>query len=504
MPFVADKPGGRFVPDAPPAVAGPEQPEDPSLLMAPVGGAEMLAKRITGAVAAIPAGVAYGGAALGKAVGADVNPAQVQERTQNYFTYQPQTASGQAGERQLSALTAPITRPIAQKLDQAASAVGRVSPTAETFMREAPGAFQAATGVMPLIAGARALATAKPVQAAEVAAAPSERDIAAQSAKEAGYKLTPEQEGRKVGEVLQGLSGSAKLERSLSKHNATITDNLAKNDIGIPEGQPLNAATIAQKRSEANAAYGEVGKIGRVTTDDTFRKNVAAIGDRSGAASFPEDTPAGITNLKGIYGNKIAFDAKDAVAKVRQLRADASKNLKALNAPEQNALGAAQKQLAEALDDQLERAAQTAGQPDVLAKYRSARVQLARIHSIEDALEGTNVSAKALHQQQERGVPLSGGLKTIADTYASFDRSLQDISKIRDSGPLGVVDLFVGAGGATASPALAAAVLARPAIRAALASKAYQRRGIQPQKNALGTAGQPNALATPDLKRGVR
>jgi len=131
--------------------AQPSSPSDPSLLMAPVGGAEMLLKRVTGALAALPAGVAYGGAAIGKAAGADVNPSDVQNRVQQYLTYQPVTASGQAGERQLSAMVQPIVKPIAQKADQFASSVGQVSPTAEAYLREAPAALQAATGVIPLI-----------------------------------------------------------------------------------------------------------------------------------------------------------------------------------------------------------------------------------------------------------------------------------------------------------------------------------------------------------------
>lgn len=126
-------------------------PQQPSLMMAPVGGAEMLFKRLTGAVAAIPAGVAYGGAAIGKAFGADVNPAQVQSDVQNYLTYQPVTASGQAGEQQLSNLLSPIVQPIAQGANQLATRVGQVSPTAENYLREAPAAFQAATGVLPFV-----------------------------------------------------------------------------------------------------------------------------------------------------------------------------------------------------------------------------------------------------------------------------------------------------------------------------------------------------------------
>jgi hypothetical protein len=135
-----------------PAPAAAPQPTaaEPSIWMSPVGGAEMLLKRITGAAGSIPAGVAYGGAALGKAFGADVNPGDVQRRVQQSLTYEPVTASGQAGERALSGLLSPIVKPIAQAADRFATSVGQqVSPTAESALREAPSAFQATLGIMP-------------------------------------------------------------------------------------------------------------------------------------------------------------------------------------------------------------------------------------------------------------------------------------------------------------------------------------------------------------------
>jgi hypothetical protein len=141
----------KFDQDTKPTVVAPQPQQDPSLLMAPVGGAEMMLKAGTGALASLPAGLAYGGAAIGKAFGADVNPAAVQNRVQQYLTYQPVSASGKAGEATLAALARPVVAPVVRAADKAATAVGKVSPTAETYLREAPAAFQAASGVIPLM-----------------------------------------------------------------------------------------------------------------------------------------------------------------------------------------------------------------------------------------------------------------------------------------------------------------------------------------------------------------
>lgn len=466
-----------------------------------VGGAELLGKAATGAVAAIPAGLAYGGAAVGKAFGADVNPSEVMGRVQNYLTWQPRSESGKAGEKLIADTVRPAAQYITSKADRAASAVGKVSPFAEGMMREAPSAFQAATGVLPLASAAKPVMSAlrtpeimTPEAAArltpqEAAAAPQREAIAA--GKGLGLKFTPQQEGRSTGSVVQGLTGSAKLERSLSKDNAQVINAKAAKQIGLPENMPVTRQTIEQARAKPNKAYDEVGKLGAVQTDDAWRAEIAGIGDRSGNKSFPEDTSAAVQTLKGIYANKKGFDAADAVSKVRSLRSDAFANI-ALREPEKQALGRAQLQIADALDNQLERHAQSLGQEDLVQRYRDARAQLATIHVVRRALKGSNVSARALSAQQERGVKLTGDLKTIADSYDVADRSLQDLGKIRDNSPFGVVDLFVGAGAALHNPALAAAAAARPATRAILASDAYQRGGIQP-RTPTGNALRPKA-----------
>jgi hypothetical protein len=482
--------------------AKPPQATKPSLAMAPVGGAEMLAKGVTGALASIPAALAYGGSAVGRAFGADTDPAKVQSAVQNYFTYQPQTASGQAGEQQLSNLVRPVVEPIAQKYGEATQAVSAASPFAGELMKAAPGALQAASAVIPLSEGVNAARSAVALNdeaKALAAAKPSPEQIALDKAKQLGIKTLPSQQGRTAGAIAEGLSGQAKLERSLSKDNAAAVDSAAAQEIGLPAGARPTPEAIRPKKLEANRVYDEVAKIGKVETDDAYRQAVANIDDRTGAGSFAEDTPPAVARLKDIYGGKQEFDSADAVIKVRQLRADAGKNMKAPNAPEQNALGYAQRKLADILDDQMERAAQKSGNADLVSRYRAARVQLAKIHSVEDAIRGQNVSAKALSQQQKRGVKLSGNLKDIADTYDSFDRVLQDPSKIRDSGPLSVVDYMVGAGAALHNPLLATAALSRPVVRGILASDRYQ--GLQ--RGAVGSIPQAPPI-NPLAPRGIQ
>lgn len=440
----------------------------------------------------------------------DLDPEGVRQRVASHLTYQPSDPNS------LSAriVTAP-GRMIAGAGEELASMTD--NETAKHFLRAVPMAAASALGVK---AGAPATFNAKafggsarqplpqssglPAMAPE----PTAQEIAIKNARDAGYKLAPDKANAPVGTAAAKVAGHADLERELSIKNASITDNIAKKELGIAQNRELSDAVLNEVRMKANKPYNDISRTGKVSADDSYRADIERITDRSGAGSFSEDTPAGVVTLKKIYANKKAFDAGDAVSKIRQLRADASKNIKAPNDPERNALGHAQRAVAEALDSQLERHVSLLGKPELATQYKAARVQLAKLHSIEDAFEGGHVSARELARQKGAGVPLSGGLKTVADSFEFFDRVMQEPGKIRARGPLGALDYFIGVGGAAANPALAAAVLARPAVRAALGSNAYQnrlargpKRSQAPQKVAPSKTAAPAAVSTGSTSR---
>jgi hypothetical protein len=147
--FFGDIASGKDkTPVSAPAAAEPAQ--GATLGEASLGGAEMLMRRATGAVAAIPAGVAYGGAAIGRALGLDVDPRETMSQVQEYLTYDPMSEAGQGGEQALQEGLSTVFKPVASALDTAATRVGQVSPVAETMLRESPFAAGAAGSFMAL------------------------------------------------------------------------------------------------------------------------------------------------------------------------------------------------------------------------------------------------------------------------------------------------------------------------------------------------------------------
>ena len=382
------------------------------------------------------------------------SPADVVRGVQNQFTYEPRTQGGQGVSRAIEYLPGKLAQGANWAGEKTTDITG--SPLLGTAVN---------TGIqaLPLLAGSKYLTPAeKPLAAPQLAPGVSE-------ATQAGLKLTPEQaQSGIIGRVAQGISGSAKLERNLSKSNATTVDRGAAQQIGAPD---LSPASIAAAKIPHNAVYEAASSAGSVALKPTDFSSVRMGGTLKNAE---------VEALREHYSNMGNIDAADLVADVRQLRASANKNIKAPFAPAQNSLGYAQKAAADGLDKALDRHLGSLGDqaPVAPGELQNARRSLAQIHSVEDAMDGDHLSAAELAKQQERGVPLTGNLKTYADAHTRFNRSLQDVSKIRDSVPVNFADLLLGGAAGFAHHFLAPAMFARPAMRGVLSSPLYQRSAI--------------------------
>jgi hypothetical protein len=321
--------------------------------------------------------------------------------------------------------------------------------------------------------------------------------VAIKEASDIGLKLPPSYVGNKIGNIVEGASGRAPLLRDLSMENASVVNSAAGKAIGITD-KPVTRATIGMEKAKANQAYADISKTGARKTSDAYRKEIESIGDRSGGGSFPDDAPPQVAALKQRYGKIPGFDAADAVARIKQLRADARSNYKTRD-PDKAAIANVQQRIADALDNELARHVDDLGQPKLAADYKAARVKLAKLRTVEEALQGGYVSAQKIHQQWKRGAPLEGELLAIAKAYDNFPQALQNANKLAGTHPFSVVDYLVAAGssaGAAFNPALLAGVAARPLARKALASDAYQRRFVAPKgKEAAKSVRQPSNKA---------
>lgn len=125
------------------------------VLEAPIGAVEVGLQDATAITGAVPAALGYAGAAIGKALGADVDPSAVQAGIQRALTYQPMSESGQELSAARSEFWSPVIEPVANAYGRATQAVGERAPLAGEMMREAPGAFQAASALVPAVSAVK-------------------------------------------------------------------------------------------------------------------------------------------------------------------------------------------------------------------------------------------------------------------------------------------------------------------------------------------------------------
>lgn len=468
-------------------IAAPEQTA-PKGMLSKIGGAlEAGANIATGGVAALGGGLNYLGTLA--ASGGDTDAAKaVQEDTQQALTYQPRSEAGKryaenAGTA-LSYLGQKEGEYLGEKSSELASKLGASPEVAGTI----GSALNTGTQAIPQLLGLRALkgakAAVKPASVAAEVGADISKPKQITEARSMGYKLPPRMAGGKIGSIAEGVAGSAKLERTLSVKNQSVTNKLAREEIGLKGDKPISGAELDMLRKKHNAAYDQISKSGRITADETFAREMFGVGGRTAQVmkDFPEAASGAIEKLRNAYLQP-EFDASSAVQATRKLRADAKKLMKAFDDPEKQALGLASREIADAFDGALQRHAESIGKPKLAEDFRTARTQLAKIHSVEDALnESTgHVSALTLGKALDRGVPLSGNLLKIAQTARRFGKAVQDVDKL-PARSVGFEDLFVGGAGGIAGGSLGAldpitggaALLARPGIRNVLASDLYQ------------------------------
>jgi hypothetical protein len=250
----------------------------------------------------------------------------------------------------------------------------------------------------------------------------------------------------------------------------------------------MTEGNIERLKQGAYKVYDQVKKLGRVQTDDDYRKELDQVRERTqqAASDFPEDFNERVE--KEIKKFSVAgADSSSFLEKIKSLRTRAGKNMSSLD-NDTFELGLAQKKIATAMENQIERSTETSN-PGLVKEFRAARVQLAKIYNVEEALSPSgHISAAILARQLKRGVPLSDELKGIAENYIEFPKNMRHPDAIAGTHtPFSALDYLVGGVEAVAMPhkagAIVGALAARPIARKAITSKAYQKRlrGFDPK-----------------------
>jgi len=261
---------------------------------------------------------------------------------------------------------------------------------------------------------------------------------------DSGRYVVPGQEGF-TARVLEAFpAGKHVSEKSASRTNQRITNDLVAQDLGLPAGTSITQETLAAVREKAGKAYAAVKALpGKIQADDSYKAALAEMRSEIEVTDFP-DLDIGKATLNRIKSLDVAeMSPKGLIQAAKKLRGEAN----ALAAKGEREAASAHRALAEELDDLLERSV-----PDqkLVADLRAARERIAKSYDAERALTAPGeVDARKLGSLLKKR-PLTGRMRQAAEFGASNRQFAQTPSQFGlDQGNL-LADLVTAgvAGGA--------------------------------------------------------
>ena len=313
-----------------------------------------------------------------------------------------------------------------------------------------------------------------------------------QQARDVGYVIPPTQANPSLmNRIIEGISGKVTTAQNASLRNQAVTNQLTAKSLGLPEDTIITPEVLQNLRQTAGQAYENLGASGVVKTSPKYIQaldNIEPYKDAKKAVqafNSPEAKPIidVVESLK-----TPSFDVSAALSKIKLLRNDADKAYRGGDA----SLGKANKEAAKVLENTIENYLANSKQTDLLEKFRDARQLIAKTYTVEKALNQTTgtVDAKKLAAQLQKGKPLSGELKSVAEFGQAFPKAVQTPETMGSLPQFNPLDYFAGlVVGGTTGPAGATAAFARPALRSVALSQPIQNRllptAISPEQRNL-------------------
>lgn len=315
-------------------------------------------------------------------------------------------------------------------------------------------------------------------------------------AQRAGYVLPPATASPSpMTNTLEGIAGKASVAQQASIRNQGNTNALARKALGLADDAPISPATLKGIREEAGQVYAKIANAGEIGTDAQYLDDLMTLGRGADdiAQSFPGANVGATKQVNELVDTLLQpkFESKAALQYLRELRKQSRANLSWNNAddPAKQALGMAQREGANILEEQIERHLKSVGMADVADAFAGARRKIAISHTVENALnESTgNVVAGKLGKDLAKGKPLSGELETIAKFSRAFPKAAKEVTESMPG--FSPLDFYAAAAAALVHPSAALVPVARRVAR-------HASLGDLVQGAVSGTGGIPREALT--------
>lgn len=312
----------------------------------------------------------------------------------------------------------------------------------------------------------------------------SPRQQVLQQGQREGLVATPASTGSsRPASFLEGAAGTLKTRQLASSRNQEVANRLAARALGLSD-DTVTPQAIQAIRQEAGKAYEVIRGAGTISTGQRFSNAVSsAISPIRSASSQSATIAKANSEILGIADDitsRQAYSADAVVDLIQMLRDNAS----AAYRNGLNTQGKAYRAMANAFEDAVEQTLNARGSAGrtILETFRNARQLIAKTHTVEDALQGSNIAVQRLANMVRRGKPLTDELRLLGQFGLEFPKStaLQQVSGSTPTySPLDwwTALTSLGAAGVFQNPLLAVPALysmGRPAIRNFVLSPAGQ------------------------------
>jgi hypothetical protein len=317
----------------------------------------------------------------------------------------------------------------------------------------------------------------------------------------------------------------------LVQYNEERASQLVRQDLGLSPTGRLDEQAITGLRNQAGAVYDQLRALPDVinvrATDPAWITKVQDLDARfrSIKAAMPDMyRSGGLERLRGSMGRINTLTPEQVVDITKNLRDTATRTLKRTDAPSESIDAAyAFKEAANMMEDLLETHLSQTNRQGALDRFRRARELYAKTYVAEDVTNLTTgkVDPQALRRAMERGEPLTGNMRRVADAAAAMPSVMRRTEGLTTPEGMVLSDWAMGAGIPAAifsgqpgiAAGLAAGAAARPAVRSMAAGERYQRLMAQPRGTVprapvapavpgmvtMGAAAQPSRERAPFL-----
>lgn len=308
-----------------------------------------------------------------------------------------------------------------------------------------------------------------------------------------GLVVSPSSANRST--ISETLAGTPQVREGASLRNEAAINDVAAQYLGLPAKTSLTPQTLDNVLSNALDKYAPIKKLPAMATDDQYLTDLHKIDANFGGSQIAGSN----SRVNALIDRALvpSLTGEQALKNIQELRFNSNKNYRSDDPAVVNE-ARAQRAVADALEGVIER--QGNGPPSVMKDYRDARQQIARLNTIQDAINpGTgNVNIQKIANS---GAPLTGDMAAAAQFARAFPRDVRpDMSTgplLSQMGQYGAV-----AGGAFGSPARGALMTAMLAAKRKLGVPMALGQGSQNALLGRDTPVNPMLLSQPAMLSG--